>query len=280
MAPVELIDFRVTVDQCKLAIKALHEFQSKKDAQLAESELLPGKEQTIWLNVAVKKISAEKKLMPVRIPIVHPLIDPRTTGVCLITKDPQRDYKDLLEDKGIKFVSRVIGISKLKGKFKPFEARRLLLKEHGLFLADDRVIPLLPKLLGEKWFQAKKQPIPVTLTRKDLKKELEYAISSTYMNQNRGTNTAIKIGTITHTPEQVLANLKTALPVIAQRIKGGWDNIQASPSKRTPAWPSQYGAVLWTTRKLVDSRSRRLKEMRNPQRNESGKRMRKSRSRL
>lgn len=89
-------------------------------------------------------------------PIEHPLVDPRTTSICLITKDPQREYKDLLESKNIKFISRVVGIAKLKGKFKAFEARRLLLKENGLFLADDRVIPLLPKLLGSKWFEAKK----------------------------------------------------------------------------------------------------------------------------
>ena len=49
-----------------------------------------------------------------------------------------------------------MGITKLKGKFKPFEARRVLLKENGMFLADERVVPLLPKLLGSKWFEAKK----------------------------------------------------------------------------------------------------------------------------
>jgi len=123
----------------------------------------------------------------------------------LITKDPQREYKDLLESSNVKFVSRVIGIKKLKGKFKPYEARRMLLKENGLFLADDRVIPLLPKLLGKAFFNAKKyvdspttaahsltynplrQPIPVCLTRKDLKGELERAVSSTYFHQNQGT---------------------------------------------------------------------------------------------
>lgn len=96
-------------------------------------------------------------------PIKHPLVDPRTTPICLITKDPQREYKDLLEEKGIKFISRVVGISKLKGKFKPYEARRMLLKENGMFLADDRIIPILPKLLGSKWFQAKKCANPPTL---------------------------------------------------------------------------------------------------------------------
>lgn len=89
-------------------------------------------------------------------PIVHPLVDPRTSPICLITKDPQREYKDLLESNGIKFISRVVGITKLRGKFKPFEARRMLLKENGMFLADERVIPLLPGLLGSKWFEAKK----------------------------------------------------------------------------------------------------------------------------
>ena len=116
----------------------------------------------------------------------------------------------MIELHGIKFISRVVGITKLKGKFKPFEARRMLLKENGMFLADERVIPLLPGLLGSKWFEAKKsvihrvsfcrfganrtlsrQPIPVCLTRKDLKGELERAISSTYMHQNKGTCTYV-----------------------------------------------------------------------------------------
>lgn len=74
----------------------------------------------------------------------------------MITKDPQREYKDLLESNNVKFISRVVGIQKLRGKFKPFEARRILLRENGLFLADDRVIPLLPKLLGKPFFNAKK----------------------------------------------------------------------------------------------------------------------------
>lgn len=86
----------------------------------------------------------------------NPLIDPRTTSICLLVKDPQREYKDLLETNKIKFVSRVVGVTKLRGKFKPFEARRQLLGDHGMFLTDERIVPLLPKLLGKGWFDAKK----------------------------------------------------------------------------------------------------------------------------
>ncbi|EGN91706.1 hypothetical protein SERLA73DRAFT_192115 [Serpula lacrymans var. lacrymans S7.3] len=246
MAKSELIDSHVSVKQCKLAIDALHTHALKKQKEKEETELLTGKEQNIWLQVAVKKMHPEKKIKPIRVPIKHPLVDPRTSGVCLITKDPQRLYKDLLEAHGIKFISRVVGITKLKGKFKPFEARRMLLKENGLFLADERVIPLLPGLLGRKWFDAKKQPIPVCLTRKDLKAELERAIESTYMHQNQGTCTSVKIGILSHTPAQILSNLKMALPTIAKYIKGGWENIQSLQLKSNfsaslPIWTCDLG---------------------------------------
>ena len=220
-----LIDSKVSAAQCKLAVDALLEHALAHRAAKEQNELLPDRtEHYVWLVVSVKKMFPERKLKPFKMyvhpsllpsrksdhlvpdsPLSHPLIDPRATSICLITKDPQREYKDLLESSNIKFIPRVIGIQKLKGKFKPYEARRMLLKENGLFLADERVIPLLPKLLGKAFFNAKKyvdlpttlacsltynpsrQPIPVCLTRKDLKGELERAVSSTYFHQNQGT---------------------------------------------------------------------------------------------
>ncbi|KAF9046374.1 ribosomal protein L1p/L10e family-domain-containing protein [Panaeolus papilionaceus] len=237
-----LIDSHVSLNQCKKAVEALHSHQTKKKEKFEENQILPAKEQHVWLNVTVKKLSPEHKLKPVKIPIVHPLVDPRTESVCLITKDPQRQYKDLLEAHSIKFISRVVGLEKLKGKFKPYDARRALLKENGLFLADERVIPLLPKLLGSKWFEAKKQPIPVCLTRKDLKGELERAISATYMNQNRGTCTAIKVGKLSHTASQIIDNIKAALPAIAKAVRGGWENIQSLHIKTN----SSVSLPIWT----------------------------------
>ena len=45
-------------------------------------------------------------------------------------------------------VAKVIGVSKLKGKYEPFEAKRQLCNSYDLFIADDRVVPSLPKLIG------------------------------------------------------------------------------------------------------------------------------------
>jgi ribosome biogenesis protein UTP30 len=53
-------------------------------------------------------------------------------------------------------------------------------------MADDRVLPLLPPLLGAKFFAKKKQPIPVTLSTKDFRHELVRARDSTYFFQAAG----------------------------------------------------------------------------------------------
>ncbi|KAI5989121.1 ribosomal protein L1p/L10e family-domain-containing protein [Pisolithus albus] len=219
MAKTELIDGHVSLKQCKRAVAALHDYATKKEKEREEKELLPGKDEHIWLQITVKRMQPIQKLKPVRIPLKHTLVDPRTSS----------------------FISRVVGIEKLRGKFKAFEARRLLLKENAMFLADDRVIPLLPRLLGSKWFEAKKQPIPVNLKRKNLKAELELAIESSYMHQNKGTCTSVKVGVLSQTPKQILANIQTALPAIASRIKDGWENIQClhiktSSSISLPIW--------------------------------------------
>lgn len=60
--------------------------------------------------------SPKENHKPVRIALPHSLLDPRQNPVCLLVKDPQREYKDLLVEKKIKFISRVVGMEKLQGK--------------------------------------------------------------------------------------------------------------------------------------------------------------------
>ncbi len=46
-------------------------------------------------------------------------------------------------------VAKVIGLSKLKSKYESHEAKRNLCAQYDLFIADDRIIPSLPKLIGK-----------------------------------------------------------------------------------------------------------------------------------
>ncbi|KDN43998.1 hypothetical protein RSAG8_05730, partial [Rhizoctonia solani AG-8 WAC10335] len=187
----KLIDSHVSTKQAKLAIDALLKHNKKHQAEKEDSELLGAKEEVVWLNVAVKKAYPEKRLKPFSIPIARPIVDPRTTSICLITKDPQREYKELIEAQNVKFISRVV--------------------------------------------------------KKDVKAELERAVSSTYMHQNQGTCTSIKIAPTTFTSSQVLDNLTTALPEIIKHIKGGWENVQSlhiktSGSTALPIWSCDLGS--------------------------------------
>jgi hypothetical protein len=43
---------------------------------------------------------------------------------------------------------QVVGVSKLRTKYESHEAKRILAGAYDLFVADERVIPSLPKLLG------------------------------------------------------------------------------------------------------------------------------------
>ncbi|OXG40250.1 ribosome biogenesis protein UTP30 [Cryptococcus neoformans Bt15] len=245
--------------QAEKAVKALLAHHAKVSKQKEEEQLLP-REEHVWVVVNTKTGSTRRSLNPVKIQLPHPALPPPpTSSVCLFTKDPQRQYKDLLTQHNIKFISRVVGVEKLKGKFKPYEARRELLRDHDMFLCDERVLGMMPKLLGKMFFEAKKQPIPVNLQRKDLTSTLARAISSTYFHPTTGTSTSTRIATPSHSsPSQTLANLLEAVPQIVAEVDGGWEGVlsvgvKTSGSVMLPVWTGKLGGRFEKTEKSEKS---------------------------
>ncbi len=57
--------------------------------------------------------------------------------------------KQRVKEEKLAKVSKVVGVSKLRTKYESAEAKRALCTAYDLFLADERVLPSLPKLLGE-----------------------------------------------------------------------------------------------------------------------------------
>ncbi|KAF9086098.1 hypothetical protein BGX23_009145 [Mortierella sp. AD031] len=211
------------IKQADKAVKALLGYVEKKGQ--SKNQLMDD-DQTVWLIIATKKFSDASKAKPHRIPLKHSIVAP-DAEVCLFVKDPQRDYKRMLEEKGVKAVNKVIGVSKLRAKYKPYEAKRQLCASYGMFLADARVVTVLPKLLGKTFFLKKKQPIPVDMTKGDLKKEIAKAIGSTYMHTTSGTCTAVKVGLTSQSAAEITANIETAMPHIIEKIPRKWKNIQS-----------------------------------------------------
>ncbi|CAG8780023.1 10761_t:CDS:2, partial [Acaulospora morrowiae] len=152
-----------------------------------EQNLLADQVQFVWLIVSTHRFFDDNRDKPVIIPIKHPLYN-SSTEICLFTKDPQKEFKELVATKGIKHIKKVIGLSKLRKKYKPYEAKRKLCDSYDLFLADNRITHLLPSPLGKSFFEKKKQPIPVELRKpQNFEKEIDKICGSTFMYFNPGT---------------------------------------------------------------------------------------------
>ena len=65
-----LIDSRVSQSQCQKAVEALHSHELKKKEKFEENQILPAREQHIWLNVTVKQVAPTHKVKPFKMYIL------------------------------------------------------------------------------------------------------------------------------------------------------------------------------------------------------------------
>ncbi|KAI9624619.1 hypothetical protein KEM48_008792 [Puccinia striiformis f. sp. tritici PST-130] len=138
-----------------------------------------------------------------------------------------------------------IGINKLKGKHSSYEARRLLLNNHTLFLADERVLGVLPGILGTKFFKSNKLPIGIDITKPDrLKAELERAIGKKLPldGWNNVASVHLKLGTSISLPiwlapltDDLTSNgrFSTTLTQEIDKIKAAEDRIALKKEKKS-----------------------------------------------
>ena len=236
----------------------------------------------IWLVLTTKKHVVDKKrLKPGKIPLPHSLYKSPASTICLITADPQRAFKDTIRHPLFPVdlssrITKIIGISKLKGRYKSFESRRQLLNEHDIFLADDRVVTLLPRLLGKIFFESAKRPFPISLspskpkdaagksvkpvksmkatesravvTPLEAAKEIGKALSSAQVYLSPATTTSIRVALSDFKAEQMADNIEAVVQGMQEKyITKGWRNIRAIHIKgpNTMALPIWLAKELW-----------------------------------
>ena len=88
--------------------------------------------------------------------MVHALYRGEDAELCLLTTDPGKEYKELLVEKKVEGVAKVISLEKLRKNYKPYEAKRKLCMSYDLFLADERILHKLPPLLGSYFYKRKR----------------------------------------------------------------------------------------------------------------------------
>ena len=223
--------------QASKAIAALYAWMKKEKKKKGKgsgaSDLFEG-DDYIQLTVSLKKTQPVRKDKPIRVAIDHPLYSLDEVESCLIVKDlageGKKAAKARLDEGNILGVSKVLGVSKINKKFATHEQKRQLCKDYKLFLADTRILPLLPKLLGKSFFKKKKQPLPVDLRGSNTKwkQNIQDAIKSTYVHLTGGSCFTVKIGKPgDQSAKEVLRNLTTVVTKLSDlEAIGKWKNIQ------------------------------------------------------
>lgn len=199
-------------------------FEPASDSEASQNRL--------HLIIDFKKMSEKVSLKPVRLAIPHPFRKAKDANlsVCILTKDPQRLYKDAITPLKLESIKKISGISKLRAKFAPFEAKRRLCAAFDLFVADSSIMPMLPKLLGKKFFDKKKNPVPFSLTKlspETVSRELTNTIEATYMFCTGGSNTSICVGVASQSQEEITANIEAVIRKLGGKLQGGLNNIRS-----------------------------------------------------
>jgi len=204
-------------------VKFVSEKKSKQLRLLNEHE-------TILLILALKKIpNPDKK--PRKIPLPYSLHSDNVE-VCLFTKEDSLKTKQMLKTKDVT-VKKVISLAKLRKNYKSFESKRQLCTLYDVFICDDAIYHLLPKLLGKAFFSKKRFPIPVNLKKTNLKKEIDKVLQCSLMSLGQGPCSAIKVAHTGQTTEQAVENVVSAVSEIARIVPRGWNNIQSLNLKTT-----------------------------------------------
>mmetsp|Transcript_1920 Transcript_1920/g.2864 ORF Transcript_1920/g.2864 Transcript_1920/m.2864 type:complete len:309 (-) Transcript_1920:1195-2121(-) len=149
--------------------------------------------------------------------------------VCLLVKD-KGEVKKWLADKPVESVQKVISLKQLRTEYNTFQSRRDLMSRYDVFLADDRIVCMLPKTLGKIFYKGTKKPVPVRLAQKgtalNLEKNVRTSLESTYFYLS-GSCCAMRIGRTHFTPEQICDNAVEAITTAVHFIPKRWKNVQA-----------------------------------------------------
>merc|ERR1711974_292199 len=121
-----------------------------------------------------------------------------------------------------------------------YESKLSLVKKFDVFLADTRILRLLPKFLGKPFYARKKFPVPISLDPKNLKEEVERGIHTvTLPLSHHGTTSRVVFGNTAMSQKDIAENLATLLEVVGKRYPGGIPNIRSLHIKTevSPAVP-------------------------------------------
>lgn len=216
----------------KVAIEGIFKLTTEKVKKKLFDEEYP-----IFLQVSCIKIpNCPDRIL--RLPLKSSLLTD-TSEVCLIVADLKKGrrvdynptvehYEDVLRTNKIDNIKRIIPVNSIKTEYDQFELKRKLVNQYDLFLADGKICGHLSHLLGKIFYEKRKLPNPVHMTRPDLKKSIQDGINKTQLHVHSKGNTFLtQIGNSKMSTDDILANLASVVEQLAKEFPGGWSNIRS-----------------------------------------------------
>ena len=161
------------------AVSALSKVHEKaRESSADDKRPLFGDEAIVQVQFGLEIAPIRPSVKPIRVEIPNPIFHLgqddsdalEEPEVCLIVKTESKKWvQTMIRDHSdhMKFVKKVLSLDSLRTKHSQFSQRRELLNKYSVFMVDDRIVPMLTKSLGKDFLKAKKQPIPIALTRKE-----------------------------------------------------------------------------------------------------------------
>ncbi len=133
------------------------------------------------------------------------------------------------DDLTIEGIHKVLAMSKLRTSYKQYKDRRELRDRFDDFYCDDRVVPMLGKLLGKSFFDRKRQPISVRVTRgpESLREQLRKADSCARFVLKEGTCAALVCATTDLDEKEIVENAVAACDGLVNCVPKKWRNVQS-----------------------------------------------------
>jgi len=204
----------------------------------------------VHVQFALARVPQRPSPKPIRVDIPHPFIRvPRLEGddlgkddadkdndyleeadVCLlVSNDHTKTWvKELIErfPSHLGCIKKVMTLDSLRTKHKRFDRRRVILESYDVFLADDRILPMLGKALGKSFFKKKNLPVPIKITRKEaFPFTVQRCLRATYMYLSAGTCVTVKVGTTGMPPRHLAENVQSAVQNTVEKLPRKWANV-------------------------------------------------------
>jgi len=238
-APVkESVVIKLQPNQIDEAVTAFAKLVELTSAEEADKSLFSSEGQKVSLQVSGIKLPRDSECQVLNIKLPHSPLPPGK-DVCLFVKDLEKglkvDHEDtvnhftsMLADKGVVGVTQVISLRELKVEYKQFEAKTQLCHRFDQFLADDRIIRLLPPFLGKAFYKRKKLPVKINLKAKDLSAEFARCLNTAQLPiKNTGSCSRVVVGLTSHTTSQLMENTRAVVDKLVEKYPGGWVNVRS-----------------------------------------------------